>query len=30
MNGPGSVNERVGEVRNELNEQIAEVNSSIQ
>jgi predicted phage tail protein len=29
-NGPGSVNERVGEVRNELNEQIAEVNSSIQ
>ena len=29
-NGPGSVNERVGEVRNELNEQIAEVNTSIQ
>ncbi|WP_232099758.1 carbohydrate binding domain-containing protein [Pseudomonas putida] len=29
-NGPGSVNERVGEVRNVLNEQIAEVNTSIQ
>ena len=27
--GPGSVNERVGEVRSELNEQIGEVNNSI-
>ncbi|MBF8801905.1 DUF1983 domain-containing protein [Pseudomonas asiatica] len=29
-NGPGSVNERVGEVRNQLNEQVAEVNSAIE
>ncbi|WP_070086635.1 phage tail protein [Pseudomonas sp. NBRC 111141] len=30
MNGPGSVNERVGEVRNQLNEQVAEVNTAIE
>ncbi|WP_427123764.1 phage tail tip fiber protein [Pseudomonas putida] len=30
MNGPGSVNERVGEVRNQLNEQVAEVNDAIE
>ncbi|MBA6119536.1 host specificity protein, partial [Pseudomonas putida] len=29
MNGPGSVNERLGEVRSELNEQIVEVNNSV-
>ncbi|WP_436278789.1 carbohydrate binding domain-containing protein [Pseudomonas juntendi] len=29
MDGPGSVNERVGQVRNELNEQITEVNNSV-
>ncbi|WP_368806107.1 hypothetical protein, partial [Pseudomonas shirazica] len=29
QNGPGSVNERVGQVRNELNEQITEVNNSV-
>lgn len=29
MNGPGSVNERVGELRSDLNEQMAEVNNAI-
>ncbi|WP_323613365.1 phage tail protein [Pseudomonas putida] len=29
-NGPGSVNERVGEVRSELNEQVAGVNNAIE
>uniref|UniRef100_UPI001B33D288 host specificity protein J n=1 Tax=Pseudomonas protegens TaxID=380021 RepID=UPI001B33D288 len=30
MDGPGSVNERVGEVRSQLNEQVAEVNTAIE
>uniref|UniRef100_UPI00248DD99C host specificity protein J n=1 Tax=Pseudomonas sp. PARCl1 TaxID=2853444 RepID=UPI00248DD99C len=30
MDGPGSVNERVGEVRNELNQQVGEVNNAIE
>ncbi|MGE8049716.1 TipJ family phage tail tip protein [Pseudomonas monteilii] len=30
MDGPGSVNERVGAVRNELNEQVAGVNNAIE